>query len=287
MTVTTLNNYSFAFNGFVFGGAGSPYQITSVDGLEMLPTLRVQDSDRGYLDGMFSGRDFLSGRYLTIQMLILGDGTNSAQTNYNLLQSALLPQQTGTTPLQFQLSPAGTLQRVNARVRGSRTVIDPEYTYGYIKAQYEFFAPDANYYDDTLQSAIMTSTVALGRTYNRVYDLTFGGGSQTGTVNITNSGWATTYPTITVNGPVTNLVLGNLTTNDYLYFSTTMGAADVLVVDLYARTVTLNGNPARNLLKGGSAWFDAPAGTSSFYFTGQAVVSGTTMATVTWRNAYI
>jgi hypothetical protein len=66
-----------------------------------------------------------------------------------------------------------------------------------------------------------------------------------------------------------------------------MGAADVLVVDLYARTITLNGNPARNLLKGGSTWFEAEPGLNSFYFTGQAVVSGTTMATVTWRNAYI
>ena len=287
MTVTTLNNYSFAFNNFVFGGSASPYQITGVDGLEMLPDLRVQDTDRGYLDGMFSGRDFLAGRYITIQMLITGDGTNSAQTNYNLLQAALLPQQSGTTPLQFQLSAAGTLQRVNARVRKSRTFIDPDYTYGLIRAQYEFFCPDPNYYDDTLQSALMTPTQALGRTYNRVYDLTFGGGSQTGTASITNNGWATTYPTITVDGPVTNLVLGNLTSNDYLYFSTTMGAADVLVVDLYARTITLNGNPARNLLKGGSAWFAAEPGLNSFYFTGQAVVSGTTMATVTWRNAYI
>ena len=32
-TVTSLNYYSFAFNGFVFGGANSPYQILSVDGL--------------------------------------------------------------------------------------------------------------------------------------------------------------------------------------------------------------------------------------------------------------
>lgn len=138
-TVSSLNYYSFAFNGFVFGGAGSPYQITSVDGLEGLPTLRVQDADRGYQDGMFSGRDFLSGRTITMTMLILSGNGNSAFQNLNLLQATLQPQQTGTTPLQFQLSPAGGLQYINARVRAAKATVDPEYTYGYIKAQYDFF----------------------------------------------------------------------------------------------------------------------------------------------------
>jgi hypothetical protein len=35
-----IANYSFSFNGQVFGGAGSPYQIQSVDGLEALPDIR-------------------------------------------------------------------------------------------------------------------------------------------------------------------------------------------------------------------------------------------------------
>jgi hypothetical protein len=57
MPITTL--YQFSFNSQAFGGAGSPYQIQSVDGLESLPTIRNQDDNRGYNDGMFTGRDFL------------------------------------------------------------------------------------------------------------------------------------------------------------------------------------------------------------------------------------
>ena len=50
--MTTLSQvYSFAFNGQVFGGANSPYQIQSVDGLESLPGIRNQDDNRGYHDG--------------------------------------------------------------------------------------------------------------------------------------------------------------------------------------------------------------------------------------------
>ena len=47
--MTTLTQvYSFAFNNQVFGGAGSPYQILSVDGLEAWPGIGKQDDKRGY-----------------------------------------------------------------------------------------------------------------------------------------------------------------------------------------------------------------------------------------------
>ena len=287
MTVTSLNNYSFAFNNFVFGGANSPYQITAVDGLASLPSLRVQDADRGYQDGMFSGRDFLGGRTVTITMLVLGGNGNSAQQNFALIQAALVPQQTGTTPLQFQLSTATSLQRVNARVRSRSAIIDPEFTYGYIKAQYTFYCPDPRFYDDTLQTATLVSSQPLGRTYNRVYPLTYGGGQQTNTALITNSGWTATYPVITINGPLGNPSVGNLTTGVVLSFNYTMTNLDVLTIDLDARTILLNGTPARNYVTGTSNWFSAAPGANAFYFTGVGATAGVTQATITWRNAYI
>ena len=286
-TVTSLNNYSFAFNGFVFGGANSVYQVTSVNGLEDLPGIRNQDDNRGYFDGMFSGRDFLGGRTIVINFLTLGGNGNSAQANFNLLQAALLPQQSGTTPLQFQLSTAGTLQFVNARIRARATTIDPNYTYGYISSQITFFCPDPNYYDNTVQTQSMTYTTPLGRTYPRIYPLTYGGGSQTQTVNINNAGWATTYPTLTIKGPVINPIIGNLTTGQALNFNYTMGTSDTFVIDLLNRTILLNGSPARNLLLGSSQWFAAPPGTSQYYFTGTGTSYGVTTATVQWNNAYI
>jgi phage-related protein len=286
-TVTSLNYYSFAFNGFVFGGASSPYQILSVDGLESLPNIRNQDDNRGYADGMFSGNDFLSGRTITITVNTFAGGGNSAQTNYNLLQSNLLPQTTGTTPLQFQLSPSGGLQVINARVRTEKTVVDPNYTYGYITSQYSFFCPDPRYYDNTVQSASMTVSNPLGRTYPRVYPLTYGGGSVATTTNVANNGWATTYPTITLNGPITNPVLGNVTQGKYITIQGTFANTDTLVLNLDQKLITYNGNAARNLLAGNSNWFSAQPGTNQFYLTGSGTLAGTTAATVTWQNAYI
>ena len=85
--MTTLTQqYSFAFKNLVFGGTGSPYQILSVDGLEGVPGIRNQDDNRGYNDGMFTGRDFYSGRTISMIIQILGDGNNSAQANLNTLQ---------------------------------------------------------------------------------------------------------------------------------------------------------------------------------------------------------
>jgi len=286
--MTTLSQvYSFAFRNQVFGGAGSPYQILSVDGLESLPGIRNQDDNRGYHDGMFTGRDFLSGRTISIIFNTFGDSNGSAQTNYNTIQSIFLPQTSGTTPLYFKFPNIPTSEQfVDARVRSLRTTVDPNYTYGYITSQVEFFCPDPNYYNSNLQTANMLISAALGRTYNKTFNYTYGGGSSTVTTTIQNIGWATTYPTITIQGPITNPIIGNTTTGNTLNFTGTYSALDTLEIDLYNQLITLNGNPARNLLISGT-WFDAPAGNSNFFFTGSSTLAGTTQATVSWYSAYI
>ena len=284
MPVVT-NSYSFSFAGITFGGSGSPYQILSVEGLEGLPGIRNQDDNRGYADGMFSGRDFLGGRTISITFQTFGVGATSAQTNFNTIQAKLLPQTSGTTPLYFILPPSGE-QFVNARVRALRTSVDPNYTYGMITSQVEFFCPDPNYYDSTLQTASLSVSAAPGRTYDRIYNLVYGFGSSATLTNIVNSGWATTYPTITITGPITNPTLGNVTTGQYLNLSGTITNTDTLVIDTQNKLITLNGASARNLLSSGT-WFAAPAGTSQYYLTGSTTTAGLTAATVTWYNAYI
>lgn len=285
MTVLT-QNYSFSFNNQTFGGAGSPYQILEVNGLEGLPGIRNQDDNRGYADGMFTGRDFLAGRTITITFLTLASTGASAQANFNTIQRALLPQTSGTTPLYFLLSNAESTQVINARVRALRTTVTPEYTYGYIVSQVEFFCPDPNYYNENVQTLTLTYSPPLGRTYNRVYNLVYGGGTASlqGTVN--NSGWATTYPTITINGPVIDPEVGNVTTGNTLYMTGIYSSADTIVVDLYNKLITVNGNAARNILISGT-WFGALPGNNTFSFFGTGTLDNVTSATITWQSAFI
>lgn len=288
--MTTLTNvYSFAFNNQVFGGAGSPYQILSVDGLESLPGIRNQDDNRGYNDGMFTGRDFLSGRIISIIFQTFGNANGSAQTNYNLIQSKLLPQTSGTTPLYFKLPNSPTQEQfINARVRALRTTLDPNYTYGMITSQVEFFCPDPNYYNNNLQTATLAYLPPTGRTYNRVYNLVYTPATNVITTTVNNIGWATTYPTITLYGPIDNPIVGNATTGNSLAFNCSLSGTDVLTIDLYNKLITLNGVSARNLLVSGT-WFGAPPGQSSFTLTGDAgtQVINQTQAIITWYSAYI
>lgn len=279
-----LNNYQFQFGSYVFGGGDSPHQILSVDGLESLPDIRTQDDNRGYNDGMFTGRDFLSGRNLTMEILTLAGNGYSAFQNFQFLQNALIPQANGTTSLQFLMSQYDTEMVVGARVRSRRATVDPEYTFGYIRAQYMFFCPDPRYYTNTLTTTSLIPTTVLGRTYNRTYNLTYGGGSAGAVIN--NVGNTTTYPVITITGPVTSPTIANNSTEQYITVNTTLGALDTLVIDLYEKTITLNGSPARNLLAGNSQWFGAAPGDTLFQFTGSSY-TGATSATVTYRSAFI
>lgn len=283
-----ITNYSFSFNGQVFGGAGSPYQVLSVDGLESLPGIRNQDDNRGYADGMFSGRDFLAGRMVSIIFNTFGSAGASAQDNYNVIQRALLPQTQGTTPLYFALSDKDVEQVIYARVRALQTNIDPNYSYGYITSQVQFFCPDPSYYSSNTQTANLAYSPPTGRIYNRVYNLVYGGGSATITTNVQNTGWGQTYPLITLYGPIDNPVLGNSTQNAQLNFNVSMSASDVLVVDLYNKLITFNGTPARNLLISGT-WFSAQPGTNLFFLTGDAgsTLINVTQAVVTWQSAFI
>ena len=283
---TVIANYSFSFNGQVFGGAGSPYQIQSVDGLESLPAIRNQDDNRGYADGMFSGRDFYGGRTISIIFLTLASPGASAQANYNTIQKVLQAQQSGTTPLYFILSNDNGEQVIYARVRGLRTTVDPNYTYGYIVSQVEFFCPDPLYYNSNIQTATLAYTPPTGRVYNRTYDVIYGGGSVIISTTISNIGWATTYPTIAISGPITNPVIGNTTENKSLSFLGTYSSSDILLVDLYNKVITLNGNPARNTLISGE-WFSALPGNNEFYLTGIGTLAGTTQAVVTWQSAFV
>jgi hypothetical protein len=282
-----LNNYQFIFGSFAFGGAGSPFQIIEIDGLESLPELRSQDDNRGYNDGMYSGRDFLAGRNIEFTIHTFAGNGNSAQQNFNLLQAAMIPQSSGSTTMQFLLSQYDTEMQIDVRVRSRLTKVDPEYTYGYIRSQYSLFAPDPRYYSNTATTAAMVPVSALGRTYDREYNLTYGGGSLSNATSIINNGSWITYPVITITGPAVNPTIGNITTGQYMTINTSLSNTDTLVIDLNQKLITLNGATARNLVAGNSQWFGAPPGTSSFTFTSSTVVIGTTSATVVYRSAYI
>lgn len=280
------NLYSFQFNGLTFG-AGTPFAVLSVDGLESLPELRVQDDNRGFNDGMFTGRDFLSGRHLTFVIQTFASAGMSANDNFDLLQQALNFQQSGVGTLNFQLSASDSNQFISARVRARQTTINPEYTFGFIRTQIQFFAPDPRYYNATQQSIALVPPAITGRTYNKIFNRSYGSVTNptiTGTIN--NTGWANTSPLITVYGPATLPVITNQNTGQFLQYNGILSATDVLVFDLNAQTISLNGVGVRNLLASGSQWWSAAPGSTTVAFTALGATSAT-QATISWYSAFV
>ena len=74
----TLSNYQINFNNLTIGN-GTQYQITNIDGLGGTAPLRIQDDNRGYIDGSYTGRDFYDERTVMIDLVIVGDNSNTAQ----------------------------------------------------------------------------------------------------------------------------------------------------------------------------------------------------------------
>ena len=287
---TPANPYVFAFNGWLFGGVdGAGVQVLSVDGLEDLPSLRVQDEGRGYADGMFTGRDFLNGRTVLMTLQIMGTGSSPGtdfQTYIQQVRKYLISQTTGTGVLQIYL-PSRGVQRLNARVRRRSIRIDPNYTYGRAEATVEFFCPDPRVYNDTATTSTLNPLGGTLRQYNRTYNLAYNlAGSGSITVTLTNQGNYETWPTFTITGACVNPRITNITTGQYLSFpATTLTASDTLTVNSDLKTVLFNGGAARNLLGNGSQWFSLPATTPTILT--YAVSSGSGLCNISYRDAYI
>lgn len=306
----TLASAPFAAYGFAFGDGGSNQflfggptdgsnpapgvQVLQVDGLESFPALRVQDINRGYMDGSFTGRDFLDARTITFTLQIMSDANHTMQYYLGELQKYLMMQRTGTNVLQVYFP--GTeapyvrgVRRLYGRVRRRAITMDPNYVYGRAVATLEFYCPDPRVYNDQLSSYPISSIAAFGRTYNRTYPLqyvTVLPGS-TGSVTVTNQGNYETWPQLTIAGSSCAApVITNLTTGDVLSFpNLVLGSADTLVIDSDLRTVTINGVPSRNTMTAVSRWFPLPPQVSQTL--GVTCSAGTASCTVTYRDAYI
>jgi len=270
----TLSNYQFAFNGVIIGVGGTyPVVVDAVDGLGGTSPLRIQDDNRGYIDGSYSGRDFYDGRTVTLDLLILGDSSHSAQYYYKALQDAWYPQQnawyqdpTSTTQranevqlFQYQLTSDTGTKRLYGRFRGfTQMVITPDYAFGYIQVRANFYFPDPRYYDDTALS--ITSGVSP---------------------TLSNAGWAYSCPVITI-ASTTN-TNGTISDGTTVMSFANMTTGQNLTIDLLQRIIYYNGNPARNIMTSASnGWLSVAPNISSVTWT-----SGVGSMAITARNAYI
>lgn len=265
----TLGNYTFVFNGLTIG-AGTNYLVSNVEGLGGTSPLRIQDDNRGYLDGSYSGRDFYDERTVYFDVTVLGDNSTTAQANYKTLQNAFAPQPlgyyvdpTGYTPssqqlqlFQFRLNGNTGDKQMYGRSRGLTTPVDADFAYGYIKTRIMMSFPDPRYYDDT-------ATTVTGSS-----------------VTMTNNGWAISCPVITIASTAGGS--GSITDGTTTMVFANMSAGHNLTVDLLQRVVYYDGVPARNYLTAASnGWLQLnPNSTTTFTSTIGSM-------SIPYRSAYV
>lgn len=266
-----LSNYQISFNGLTIGGSSTNYIIDNIEGLAGTSPLRIQDDNRGYIDGSYSGRDFYDERTVYIDVTLIGDNTNTAQYYYKQLQTAFAPQPlgyyvdpTGNTPaayqlklFQFRLTGDTGDKRMYGRSRGLVTDITPEFSFGYITTRITMVFPDSRYYDDTGTTVTGTS------------------------VTLNNTGWAESCPVININS--VSAASGTITDGTTVMSFANMSIGANLKVDLLQRVIYYNGTPARNYLTASfSGWLSlAPqSGTQTW-------TSNIGSMSITYRNAYI
>ena len=282
-------DYAFTFNGYTLGGVGAAVQVLQTTGLEDTPPMRVANEARGFADGTFYGRDFLSGRTVTIDYLVQSNPSQTFRQIMEAFKAATTPQSGGSTAagvLTFTL-PGIASRRVFCRLRRRSLPVDVDYSYNFGKGSLEFYSADPRIYDEAASSlSIGLSGAQGGLTFPLTFNATFGTVAAPNTQVAVNAGTYNTKPVITIVGPVDTPTIQNVTQGSTLKMNLILAAGDTLTLDTDTRAVVLNGTASRrSSLSTSSVWFDLSPGSNTLIFTAAAPTAAT--AVLSWRNAYL
>jgi hypothetical protein len=268
LVAPTLANYQMQYNGLTLG-PGTGYSFQKVEGLD-LANLRSGDTARARDHGEAIGLDLMSGRDVTLTMLVQTDGT-SMQHALTAFAKAFAPAGVTEAPLYVQL-PNLPLLAMECRPRQRTAPLDVE---GWTVAQVASVAVQLHATDPRLYAAPSTALVASvptpggGLTFPVTFPASFGGGSSTANLFPNNTGNIEMRPVLVITGPCTNPRVINSATGWALTFTNpaqtgyTLNAGDTLTIDLDARTILylVNGttvaSSVRNWLVAGSIWPNA------------------------------
>jgi hypothetical protein len=274
-------DYTVTFAGLTIG-AGTSFPILNLDGIETLPDVRSGDLDRGYQDGQTPGLDLLTGRDITVDLLVMDSGVGDYFANVEKLKAATVPQ-ASEFALVYQL-PSRNPRTLNVRARRRLLPVTPNYSFRYGQASILLHATDPRIYDASFTTLVTgLPTAATGLTFNAPAPFVFGSAGTGGSVLATNAG---NYPApwvATLAGPLTNPSIIRLDTGQTILWNSTLNVGETLVIDSLARSVLLNGTTPRYSATTGQ-WFTLPVGNTTVQFS---AVSGTGTMSFAYRSTWV
>lgn len=265
-----------------------PYHLDTVEGLLGSPQIRTTDLTRVARDGMVAGRDYYSGRTVTLTVNITAQDITVFGAAVAAFAEAFAAPAADEAPLSFTIPgvASSTAARLNVRPRKMAIPLQTAYHQGVGTAAVELFATDPLIYSDAETSEnIDLAQDPGGLEFDLVFDAVFGGGGSYGVATLTNSGNALAPAQIRINGPVTNPTVRNVTTDQSLAFTATIASGDYLDVDTAARTVLLNGTADRYSYLTTPQWWGLQPGTNEIRYFADITSASTT--TVTFRSAWL
>jgi hypothetical protein len=276
-------------------GAGTTVGLLEVTGLRGGAGSRSSDTDRAGVDGMAPGMSFLTGRTVGIKWLITNSGgvepalhllsqnwqnTNDPSSVVMTARDYLMQLAGGGTKpisaLQFQLPG----RPVPLMAFGKPGKLDPpinsSYQFGWLEVASEWFVPDGKLYDSTVNivQAALPSSLG-GSSFPWTFPVNFGP-STGGSLPVANDGLYPAKPVFRITGPVTNPIITNMETGQFIRVNISLNPGDILVIDADSRVVRLNGANRNTTLDVGSSFFTIPPGGASLSFSSVdvGIVSG-------------
>lgn len=262
-----------------------PTMVYSLRSIKRTVVERRVEGDRAQRDGIVDRSAFKGKQTLDLAGYSWGPTDGAAQDNHGLLRQRFI--KAGDHTLRFL-----RLGRTEEEILTFRTETAPDAdSEGYSRTARwvaTIVGADPRIYSSALKAAAYDPTTALsggGFAQKVNFPLVFNTTTAT-ELFVNNGGIYKTPPVLTINGPIVNPIIDNDTTGESIYLQATLGSADVVVVDVAARQVYLNGASRRDLFVASlSTWFELGPGDTALRLRGTGTVSGQSQLTVQYRDA--
>ena len=207
-------------------------------GFGLAPLHRI--TQRGPLQHGDSDIDFrLDPRIIQLPLVISASTLDAGYTARQALMTIFTPSNDGGT---LRVTTDSYDRSIDVKVLGGLDFnVEPGAGY-HIRTVAQLRAADPTWYDPTPVSGGSTPTIAGTPTpVPLVVPWTVGASTINSTLNVNNTGTWISYPIITAVGPLTNLLVTNLTTGDKIEVSGSIPSGDTWTFDLrYGRKTVTN-----------------------------------------------
>ncbi len=271
MSTPTLSDWQVQIDGLPIG-AGTPYQLAEVAGLDEHPAVFSDDEPYPTSDGEFSGDDRMAGRTITLQLEVMADMGVSYRDALAALRWACRPKR--VVEAWFRLPTWDTPRRARVKVRRFGIPTDHEYEMGLATADLQLRAADSVLYGPDTTDALVTGFAQpAGGLRFPLYTngagtvggiLDYGPLSATGRLTVSNPGIADVSPVFKVTGPVPpeGFDLVRTDTQQRVRFADPIAAGATVTIDSADGTATISGGADRGGRLTYRDWWSSTAGQS-------------------------